>query len=346
MHDPASTRLRQGYEKLWRLVGGSAMLVALSTPEDVNSFNAGLDYSLAFDGDVECALYWPIEQGSLARQLATRRQYFKLADANGFSDFARQVFSVIAERGTLHDPGALTFVEQIESRSKSVVAARIEATATKQQEEIAELERSVAAKELEIRRMQIDLAETRNELGKQIALQSIPAKAAERAQRQLTWRELGMWTPSSVLEAVTIAQACPELQGRLVFSPAAPKGAKKSRFDDPSRALEILAFIGTEFLDGVRGGDIADLERFASESGFELAMSEGKQTHNNRTLMKLRDVVINGQEFRCEAHFKDGRGGTDSQFRVYFCIDRTGQVARIIIGHVGPHLETDGTRRM
>ncbi|MBI3073660.1 MAG: hypothetical protein HYY84_16230 [Deltaproteobacteria bacterium] len=84
-----------------------------------------------------------------------------------------------------------------------------------------------------------------------------------------------------------------------------------------------------------KGGQV---ERgFQDKTGFELALTEGKNTKHDRDLVKLRKDWFDGQPIDVNPHVKC------REFRVYFAFDHQREI--IIVSHLG-HLDTAGTRRM
>lgn len=84
------------------------------------------------------------------------------------------------------------------------------------------------------------------------------------------------------------------------------------------------------------------VKQYREQSGFEMAMSEGRTTQSNPRLMRLRRDVFEGTEIDFTPHVKYG---TDPRaMRVYFHVDRDRR--RLVVGHCGDHLDTAGTQRM
>lgn len=89
--------------------------------------------------------------------------------------------------------------------------------------------------------------------------------------------------------------------------------------------------------------DKASLVReFREETGFELSLTEGKQTRDDRKLMALRQITWGGKEMSIEPHVKYGNRPPRC-LRVHFAIDRENKC--LVIGHCGDHLDNYSTRK-
>ena len=88
----------------------------------------------------------------------------------------------------------------------------------------------------------------------------------------------------------------------------------------------------------------ADWERtFREKTGYDLAMSEGKQTHDDKKLMRLRKIMHDGQEYDITPHVKHGNV-EPKLVRVYFAFDEGGK--KIVVGHIGRHIPNYTTKNM
>lgn len=84
-------------------------------------------------------------------------------------------------------------------------------------------------------------------------------------------------------------------------------------------------------------------ERYQEQTGFELALTEGSMTRNDKTLMSLRNIPYEGQDYFMEPHVKFGTKAP-RLLRVHFAFDNDKR--RIVIGHCGDHLDTYSTRKL
>lgn len=342
--------IRREFSGVSRSLAGIACLAALPTANDIDGFNSGFDASLRFDQGDDFAIYWPIERGSLGSQLSERRKSIRRESYPSQDEVALHLLDLVAQRGVLHDTGKVTSygiivrrLEEIERRNERVINV---ATAREQEE----LFEQWAQAEERTQELERELAEERHEKSKlEAALRARTAPdPPDGPSGGMDWRAFRRWrSPRNVLEAVKLACEWPGFRGRLVFTEASTKLAARCTFDDPARVLEILMFVASEYLEAVRGGVSGKaLETLAVERGFDLATVEKKQTRQDERMMKKRDVTVHGRRVRCEAHFKDGRGVDDALLRVHFAIDGESGQQQIVVGHVGGHLETSGTRRV
>lgn len=99
-----------------------------------------------------------------------------------------------------------------------------------------------------------------------------------------------------------------------------------------SKALEGGMFSGGRDLQG----------EFKQASGYTLSMREVNQTNANKRLKKLRRINYDGEVYDITPHVKGRARGNDA-LRVYFSPDV--KHGRVVVGRIGSHLETDGTRR-
>ncbi|MCA9211958.1 MAG: hypothetical protein KDB27_02740, partial [Planctomycetales bacterium] len=87
------------------------------------------------------------------------------------------------------------------------------------------------------------------------------------------------------------------------------------------------------------GGDKEKL--YKEQTGIDMAMTEGKQTKKDSRLMDLRQLEFDGHQHDMTPHLKyDNK--PEKLIRIHFAIDNDNK--RLIIGHVGPHLENATSR--
>lgn len=131
---------------------------------------------------------------------------------------------------------------------------------------------------------------------------------------------------------------------KLHFTDNAIKSAKEYQYgkDVYKQAWCILHHMGStlhKIIFEDRPGDIE--AAFKNESGFELAMTEGKQTKRDSSLMKLRKINYQGEEIDITPHVKDG-SKPPNMIRIHFYPDMENQL--IVIGHCGEHLDNFTTK--
>ena len=133
---------------------------------------------------------------------------------------------------------------------------------------------------------------------------------------------------------------------RLHFAEEAYKSAKDfAHCPVLDRAFDLLYHVGTTLFnlkfEEDKPGDIAT--RFQAISGFEFAMSEGKQSKKDNSIRASRRISVNGKQYEIWPHIKLGNK-PPKILRVYFAFDD--DLKKIVIGHVGKHLKNATTRSM
>jgi hypothetical protein len=129
---------------------------------------------------------------------------------------------------------------------------------------------------------------------------------------------------------------------RIAFTERAIKSARDTKCDDvPTawRAIWAMATILYDVFWKQEGGDKQKM--FQDQSGFELAMTEGKLTNQDAKLMSLRKDIFKGREIDITPHVKFDRASA----RAYFCPFQENGTKLIVVGHIGGHLNTAGTRK-
>lgn len=87
-----------------------------------------------------------------------------------------------------------------------------------------------------------------------------------------------------------------------------------------------------------------DLERsFKDQTGYELAMSEGRNTKRDNKLMNLRILRIGDREYDITPHLKHMNNEPKS-VRIYFAFDE--DIKKIVVGHIGRHIPNATSRTL
>ncbi len=129
---------------------------------------------------------------------------------------------------------------------------------------------------------------------------------------------------------------------RIMFTAKAIKSASEAEFCDVPTAWRALWAMATTLYDVLFEQDGGNKQKaFHDRSGFELAMTEGKQTNQDKRLKALRRDSFMGREIDITAHVKLDRDST----RAYFYPFQQNGTKLIVVGHIGNHLDTAGTRR-
>lgn len=135
---------------------------------------------------------------------------------------------------------------------------------------------------------------------------------------------------------------------RLVITPDAFSSAENyKQFDSVHEAWELLhdlSRIVYEMKFAPPKGFSGDFEtHFDACSRYQLTMTETGATKRDKALMQLRQIVFEGKCFDITPHVKWGTK-EPKLLRVHFAFDEERQ--RIVVGHVGQHLPTAGTRKL
>ena len=150
--------------------------------------------------------------------------------------------------------------------------------------------------------------------------------------------------PKNLSEAVELIEVVfPE---KLSFSVEAKKSAKAASNIPIDIAWPCLFQMATTlhdlfFVESEKGIDIE--KEFNDRTGLGLAMTEGRQTKRDPSLLKLRTIVYEGKEVRIFSHVKSGTK-KPKLLRVYFYPDQ--EKKRIIVGHCGDHLDNYSTQSL
>ncbi len=85
-------------------------------------------------------------------------------------------------------------------------------------------------------------------------------------------------------------------------------------------------------------GNINEIFRQNPETlaGFDVALSEGRETRRNPQLMKLRELSVDGKQYSIEPHLKKGNKEDADSIRIYYAWDPESR--KIVLGSIGKHL--------
>ncbi len=147
--------------------------------------------------------------------------------------------------------------------------------------------------------------------------------------------------PTDLREALNWAEKLwPE---RLSFTEKARRHARDAKIQDARAAMRLIRVVAQNlyemiFISNDKSGHLA--KEFYAQTGIKLALSETKGTNQTPELAKMRQDVFEGQAIDISPHVKL-RTHT-GQMRLYFHVDHVKK--RIIVGHLGDHLETAADR--
>lgn len=318
-----------------RQLAGCALLAVVPTERDLDELNAGLDKSLQLPGPETTCVYWPIRRGMRTEQVSELRESHAspMSPAEA-SATAQELLESIVERVVVNDFGNILSLERLLHAIAGKEAAAKERTTraalSTQEQKVKQLAEEKEDLEEQVKELTTQLTEARSDLSRMMA-----ERTKDRAKSP--WRE---WKPPSLENALTIVQAEPILGSRVILSDEAWKGAKKSPYESPEKALDAIAFLAETLLDAKRKGQLTNVEAFATEHGREIAATESKFTKGNAKWMDERKVRVGGELLDCRMHYKLGSGGPRSCCRIYFAFLGEGETAKVVLGHVGEHLTT------
>ncbi len=195
----------------------------------------------------------------------------------------------------------------------------------------------------EVEEVKEDIARVRREAREQV----LAAEAGRRAvEGQLSALSSLSKLPETLCDMVDLIERLHPR--RVVFTDKARRSAKRARINDvpgelPNawRCLWAMATILYDLLFGeseVRN----PVEAFRTASGFELALTETKQTKLDKNHMGLRTDTYKGEKIDITPHVKYG-SREPRCLRVHYHAHPADRV--IVVGHCGDHLDTYGTQR-
>lgn len=344
-------------------LGGMAMVVSESEP--LRGALEGLlpREALAWDGSIR--VYGLAGAGHGDKLQLTRTQVQRLDVIDTAAQVARLAVPLLAAS----DHGAAA------GEARSVVAledelheASPEAALARAQQDRVAAEQRVAELEGELRSAQADLAAARGEaeerdarvqsLGDTIASlnrelaeahasvarisQVPPAPAGGELSLAALFEALGA-LPETPAEVVAAAERL--FGGRLAFTERAHRSARDTGYTDVPRVWKAMVAMASTLYDiYFNARDSVNVEsEFQRRTGFELAMGEGSETNRSSRLSALRQDTYLGRAIDVSPHVKLGRKAP-ANMRIHYYVDR--ETRRIVISHVGDHLETLGDQRM
>ena len=199
-----------------------------------------------------------------------------------------------------------------------------------------ELETKVADKDSLLASKDFDIKQITTEFEKAKRLLSIKSSKIEAISNLSA-------LPKTVSEAIKLIEALfPE---NIAFSEEAKKSAREASNVSIDTAWPCLFKSATtlhELFFNASEKESVDIQKeFRNRTGFELAMTEGKQTKRDPNFSKLRTIVYEGKEISIVPHVKSG-SKKSNLLRVHFCPDNDNR--KIIVGHCGGHLNNYTTK--
>jgi hypothetical protein len=141
-----------------------------------------------------------------------------------------------------------------------------------------------------------------------------------------------------------VANAAQRFFPRLVITKRALRAAEEyPECKSISQTWEMLRYMNNVLYQIKFEDELKDLEgEFKSRTGYELAMSEGRNTKRDKKLMGLRLLDHNGKQYDITPHLKH-LNEEPKAVRIYFDFDEA--TKKIIVGHIGKHI-TNATSKM
>jgi hypothetical protein len=147
--------------------------------------------------------------------------------------------------------------------------------------------------------------------------------------------------PMNLFDVIMIAKQV--FINKIVFTERALVSAKEYNIKDFNEAWSIIKSIYDHLHNLIFNVSNTDIEReFKNLTGYNLAMTEGRQTKKDKALMKIRKDNYLGKEIDITPHVKWGNK-EPKLLRVHFYADH--QNKKIVIGHCGCHLDNYSTRK-
>jgi predicted metal-dependent phosphoesterase TrpH len=213
-----------------------------------------------------------------------------------------------------------------------------------QSQQIEELEASQEKLQFQIMAQDDDFSRLEFEKKSAFMMYESSLKQVDDMKRKVKGIQSFQKLPSNLEEVLTIIGNCHS--DKVIIAEKAVKSAKEySSFSDISLAWSCLWAMATTLHDLYFGGSTGDVERsFREQTGFELALNEGRQTQRNKDLMRLRKLHHDGEEYDITPHAKAGGNKEPKCLRIYYSTVPDSQ--KIIIGHCGAHLDNSTTAKL
>lgn len=167
------------------------------------------------------------------------------------------------------------------------------------------------------------------------------AEGGERAARVV---ERLKHVPTCLLNELELAE---QLWGdRMVVLDEARNSARNFTVGDLDEQWQILASVPTALWELYFGSDagVDIAARYQERAGYELALTEGKQSKATSAIMRERMVTYKGVTVSILAHIKGRAKDPRRTFRLHYYVDRKDR--KIVVGHCGAHMTTAGTQKL
>ena len=334
-------------KRLARDVAGKSQVAVVATNEELGKelrHYLGMDYWISFG---YFRVFFPFNQ---RRNSPERHRWYDVRSA----DYAAQREGIVhglLRNHILQENYAVESVWDVNRLIAREKLINLKAASPEQQKELEEFFKLHAEVEKE-----------RDDFKAEAATYASEVDRLEDQARQLEWRckdYQGRLDAGGNGTLVNVAGIFPTLPGnlaevaeaagrafrRLVITENALKTARD--FHDckcVSEAWEMLLHLNETMYRLKFDQGEKDLEgKFREQTGYDLAMSEGKQTQDDKKLMRLRQIVHDGRGYDITPHFKHGNT-VPKLVRIYFAFDES--VRKIVIGHIGRHIPNYTSKTM
>lgn len=132
---------------------------------------------------------------------------------------------------------------------------------------------------------------------------------------------------------------------RIVVLDEAHRSARAFAGTNLDEQWQVVSSVATKLWPLYFEGDCDDVAAaYEQASGYDLALTEGKLTKADASMMRLRQRTYHGETIDVTPHIKGRDSSAAMALRLHYHVDRKRHL--IVIGHCGAHLTTYGTQRL
>ena len=348
-------------EYLARCLAGTAVVYVAQNSE------ADKEIEALFEKDFQCwggmlRIYMPNVRFDIPKD-AYRHRYFttEKIQSQGAEEVILQIVRLCCRRASLIRPGDVASIDDVKSWKRMQRFRELVGQNKADENELSELIRSVE-EENEHYKTKIDEISEKNDLlqlekdeledekrkleyefsNYKGSIDEVYEKCKQNEEKLQVIKGLSKWPKSldEVLKSISRLHA-----GRIHVLSEAHESAAAAYFDSNSlgTAWECLWAIAENlyelFFSSDETVDIAKI--FKDETGFELALREGRQTNKNPKYARIRKREYKGQSIDITPHVKWGTK-KNKVLRIHFCVDHENRC--LVIGHCGGHLDNYSTQ--
>lgn len=328
------------------LTGKSLVAVVANSPELAEEIKIYLpeDFRIPFG---QFRIFFPFNQ---RRNSPLRHRWYDLQRAD-YSEQRHGIVNGLLRSHNLLEKGAVETIDDVYSLINRSKLLKLEAASPEQQKQLDEFlqehsrvaaERDQWKQESGVYASEVDRleAETRK-LEWQCKDYESRMDAAGQGTSTVDVSKLLPKLPSNLLQ---VAEAASRFFPRLIITEDALESAKEYHdCKSIGEAWEMLRHLSDAMYKlKFESGEQKDWERtFQDETGYELAMSEGRNTKKDKKLMGLRKILHDGREYDITPHLKHGNQ-VPKMLRIHFDFDEVGK--KIVVGYIGSHIPNATTK--